>query len=102
MSETETDRKNNNWIRKNKTEIRIIKKSILEQVFFLEYIYEIDLSIINFSQLMSEKRFTISCQITQNEYEIILKILADSEVDDFIFINIFCTIKIVKFFNTNK
>ena len=49
---------------------------------------------------MSEKNFTISCQIAQNEYEIILKALADSETDDFVFINTLCAIEVTKFFNT--
>ena len=100
VSETEINKRNNNWIRKSRTEIRTEKKSILKQVFFLEHIYEINLSIIDFSQLMNEKSFTVSCQIIQNEYEIILKALVDSEADDLVFINIFCAIEVTKFFNT--
>ena len=49
---------------------------------------------------MNEKSFTVSCQIAQNEYEIILKALADSETDDFVFINTLCAIEVTKFFNT--
>src|SRR5438034_8903275 len=100
MLKTEINKRNNSQTRKSKTEIRTEKRLILKQVFFLKHIYKINLSIIDFSQLMSEKNFTISCQIAQNKYEIILKILADSEADDFVFINTFCTIEAVKFFNT--
>ena len=60
---------------------------------------EIDLCSINFCQLLEEKSFILSCQIAKNEFDISLKTLADSETNDFIFINIFCVIDAAKFLN---
>ena len=60
---------------------------------------EINLCSINFCQLLEEKSFILSCQIIKNEFDISLKVLADSETNDFIFINIFCVIDVIKFLN---
>ena len=60
---------------------------------------EINLCFINLHQLLEEKNFILSCQIIKNEFDISLKTLADFEANDFIFINIFCIIDAVKFFN---
>ena len=60
---------------------------------------EIDLYSINFHQLLEEKSFILSYQIIKNEFDISLKIFADFRTNNFIFINIFCVIDAVKFFN---
>ena len=60
---------------------------------------EIDLCFINLHQLLEEKSFILSCQIAKNEFDISLKTLANSEINSFIFINIFCIIDVVKFLN---
>ena len=78
--------------------IKQIKK-ILNQVFFLENMFEIDLCLINFYQLLEEKSFILSYQIIKNEFDILLKILVNFEANDFIFINIFCIINVIKFLN---
>ena len=48
---------------------------------------------------MSEKFFIITCQIIKNEFDILIKALADFRANNLVFINIFCVIDAAKFLN---
>ena len=75
------------------------KREILDQVFFLKSVLEINLCSIDLHQLLEEKSFILLCQIIKNEFDISLKAFTDSEANDFIFINTFCVIDVIKFLN---
>ena len=59
--------------------------------------YDINVSNVDLSQLISGKHFTIPCTVSRNGYAIQTTALADSGVNGFVFINTRFTRELMKF-----